>query len=667
MACGGILRTIIVGLAALTGAEAARAQQGVPIGNNLQFAETLARNTTYRLQRLGSADIDVNVWSGTTPDGKPARSPSNETALRDVIAEMHAAIAQCNERRLSNLKLRALTILQYMAAGQPDGPARRLAVTARLLASVRMSCNGRTYAADRQAKEVNAVIEGTFAPVIRRIQADIRQRGEQSRTAQQNPPSPEDIFAEIEEQEQAERQKAGKPQVRRQKQSRRTPKRAKTGNAAESRTATRPAQAGSIFEYTLVLPSQPQAYTAQIIDGATGDAVAGTRVDADAVVNWTPYGTLLPGRRYHLRFDGQTVLEFTPAEGHVADLRHLRTAPLVQLTAGATANAMTVPQLAAGTFFNGVAEAAILNSARSLNGGGGFISLQYELARDYLALAHLVRSHLAFAHALRLFIHGSYNTASGSANAGVAAGTDNVAQTYIVRNPASTSTGIFAGATGQAVTIDTKVDTYNWAAGIQVDTSAMPLANGVAGTPAAVLIPSFAIGLRHQHLTREDRIGQQSLTFADLHSVTNLNTTSNFLAPSFGFGLRAVPTNPAGPFGSIRAMIAPGMLWASASASQASQCGPCGAASPERNVSLRRDFSDSTFSVFAGASAEIGYQFNPSLKLSVLGSYEYMSHVPVLDVPVTPAEQPVRLGYGPGHTWQAGARLTLLFGPPPPP
>jgi hypothetical protein len=663
VACGGIVRAAIVMVAfsVLTGVEAARAQQGVEVGSNLQLAETLARNTTYKLQRLGDTDLNVNVWSGAMlPGGGQARK------LRDNVAAIRTAISLCDEPLLAFVKQEVLESLEYMSAGQSEDVVRRLAVTARLIASVRMSCNGRTYAADR--REIKSLFERTFAPVIRRIQADIHERrSQQGRTAQQGVPSPEDILAEIEEPEQTGRQKAGKPEVRRQKQASRTQERAKTGTTPKPQTAARTAREEHIFEYTFVLPREPQAYTARIVDSTTGTVVASTQVEAGEVVNWTPYGTLQPGRRYELRIDGRSVTGFTPSEGQVLDLARLPATPSLQVAAGGTTSAMRVPQLMAGTFFNGITEVAILNSARSLNGGGGFISLQYEFAREYLALTRFIQSRIAFAHAIRFFMHASYNTASGSANGSVAAGTDNVAQTYIVPNPASGSTGILAGATGQAVTVDTSIHTYNWAAGIQVDTSPVPLANGVAGPPAAVLIPSFDIGLRYQRLAREDRVSQQSLTFADLSSVTNLDATSDFLAPSFGVGLRAIPTGPEGPFGSVRGMVAPGVLWTDASASQFSQCGPCGAGSPERDVSLRRDFDDSKFSVIAGVSAEIGYQFNPNLKLSVLGSYEYMSHVPVLDIPITPTEQPVRLDYGPGHAWQAGARLTLQFAPLPPP
>lgn len=215
VACGSAARIGLLGLALvmLGGAAAAQTPAGVEVGNNLQVTEMLARNSTYRFELTTQADARVNMWSGTTADGTTARSPVNEAALRDVVTAMRAAIAQCNEKRLSDLKLHALGVLEYMAAGQAEDIARRAAVLARLINGVQMTCGGRTYAADGKARQAREVFNRAFTPVLQRIQADIQRREEQREravqqqgTVQQGPPSPEDILSEIEENEKAEKQ-----------------------------------------------------------------------------------------------------------------------------------------------------------------------------------------------------------------------------------------------------------------------------------------------------------------------------------------------------------------------------------------------------------------------------------------------------------------------------
>jgi hypothetical protein len=331
----------------------------------------------------------------------------------------------------------------------------------------------------------------------------------------------------------------------------------------------------------------------------------------------------------------------------------------IQVTASGNATGMSVPQVSGGTVITPGGEKPISNSSSRLKGGGMSLELWKEIDPRGFRIWKTINR-------LRFYVSGSYTTADGSSSGAVPAGGDGVAQTYIVPNPDGGSTGVNAGATGQSVTTDTDVKSYDLSTGFRFYFTPTFMGSSVGGDPV-IMTPNVDIGLTYRNLTRKDNIRQQSLTFDDLNSAIDLDTSSNFVGPNFGVGIGLMPTGPSGFFANLHGSVAPGVLWTDASAMQHSQCGPCGGGSPEFDVNLQRDFSDTTFSVIAGASAEIGYQISPSAKISVVGSYEYMSRVAVLDVPITPTEQPINLNYGSAESWQIKARLTWQFGAATPP
>ena len=120
---------------------------------------------------------------------------------------------------------------------------------------------------------------------------------------------------------------------------------------------------------------------------------------------------------------------------------------------------------------------------------------------------------------------------------------------------------------------------------------------------------------------------------------------------------------PSGPFAGVAGFLAPGALITDASARQASRCGPCGAASPEFNLVLQRDFADTAFALMAGVNGYVGYQFNPNFSVQAEASYQYLSRLMSLAVPTSPLRQPIGLAAGSSDVLWVGGRAVFKFDP----
>jgi hypothetical protein len=267
----------------------------------------------------------------------------------------------------------------------------------------------------------------------------------------------------------------------------------------------------------------------------------------------------------------------------------------------------------------------------------------------------------------------------GTGNGSVPIGGNNVAFTYLFPNPISGSTGIFAGATGQQVKISSDGRLIDVSFGLQHVTP-LPGPPSEPGNP--VILTQFdaqnsglyntpfdlqtSAGFRYRNFNLSHTIDQQSLFFPDLNTQIGLDQSSNFFGAQFGAGLVSRPPGPEGGFvGGIHAFVAPGILSTSGTAKQFSHCGPCGVQSPEFDVSLQRGFNDSRFSVIAGGSVHLGYQFNANAGVFVKGTVEHMTDVPFFQVPTTPAEQPVFVDYGSSTNLSFVAGLRVRFGEAP--
>lgn len=602
---------------------------GVEVGNNIQYITQLAKAGQFTVETFSDPSYSTTIWKGDAAGG-----------LDKYVNAMQSAIRYCNDTALGQAKLDAIGYLSGFVAKSPH-PALEIA---RAVLRVSMRCGNSTFTGADTVFQIRNLMQTVFAPI-----------------AEKERP-PEDILSEIEQDRQAER-KANEERKRSEKQSRRVRKESKSTHAPPrkkdvgkrfAKPATAPTEA--LFEYTVVLPDKPQGYTARIVDKATGGTVASVSNEAHTVTNWTPHSMLLPGQTYELVIDGKVEAEFTPEEGQVLNLAGRRPGQ-IQVSVGGTATSIQAPQIGGGTQSAGGSESSILRTSRWLHGSGADFNFQWELAREYLEVASFLEPYLAYARAVRFFMRASYQSTNGSESGSVPVGGNSVAQTYLFPNPDGGSTGVSAGATGQSVTASTDTRVYDVSPGLQFDLGANSSLGGMW-----TVTPMVDFGVRYQHAVRKDQINQQSLTYTDLNSSIGLDVQSNFVAPNIGAGLRLMPTGPSGVFANLHGSVAPGVLWTNASATQSSRCGPCGISSPQYNLSLERDFNGTTFSVVAGIDAEIGYQLSPQAKISILGSYEYTSRMPFMDVPVSPSNQPVELDYGSGQAWRVGAQLKVMLG-----
>jgi len=325
-------------------------------------------------------------------------------------------------------------------------------------------------------------------------------------------------------------------------------------------------------------------------------------------------------------------------------------APGAACDQGGGATWVDVPRVKGGTQFDPISatEIPVAYSANVLTGGGGklFATIPTNgntLWGDYF------------------FINASGSAFDGSGSGFVPIGGAVVAFTYLYPNPISSSTGIFAGASGQQVRIRSAGHLIDVSLGLKGVT---PLPGPLGGPSVQPLDLHTTAGFRYRNFDQSHTIDQQSLFFPDLHSQIGLDQSSNFFGAQFGVGLLSRPPGPQGGFvGGIHAFVALGLLSTSATAKQFSHCGPCGIAGPEYNVSLQRGFDDSRFAVIVGGSVHLGYQFGGGTGLFVKGTVEHMTNVPFFQVPTTPTEQPISIDHGTSTNASVMAGFTHRFDP----
>jgi hypothetical protein len=308
---------------------------------------------------------------------------------------------------------------------------------------------------------------------------------------------------------------------------------------------------------------------------------------------------------------------------------------------GAYAN-VNVPSFGAGTQFVAALarEVEILRSPRNLSSAGGAVEFRAPVSSVFGADVPSIFSQVAFYAKLE----GS--SFWGSESGSVPIGGNNVAYTYLFSNPATGTTGVLAGATGQDISIKANGEAIRFRAGAEWQAS------------LASLRTVYAIisgGLAFDYTDSGYEITQQSLFFPDVSSRTKLRVDDYFFAPYIGAGVRFDDGNV---FASLSGFVAPGGLYTDASAKQKNLCGPC--PNPgDRNFKLRSSFSNTRFAVQTGVDLRIGARLTPSVAIEGGFQYVHTSHAAFLRPPTTPTEQPVSLDYG--STNRFGGRLGVRF------
>jgi hypothetical protein len=170
---------------------------GVELGNNLFIVTNLAKSTTYKTDEFSGPDRTYSVWDGQMIIGG---TTIRHSGLRGDVEAMQRAIATCDERELTRLKLSALEFLEYLAVSAPALAAR----LAQYIRAARMTCDGQTYTAGENSNELRAYFTRTFGPTIRRLDEAAKAREAKKQSAAQTAPPPvEDILSEIEQDREA--------------------------------------------------------------------------------------------------------------------------------------------------------------------------------------------------------------------------------------------------------------------------------------------------------------------------------------------------------------------------------------------------------------------------------------------------------------------------------
>jgi hypothetical protein len=287
------------------------------------------------------------------------------------------------------------------------------------------------------------------------------------------------------------------------------------------------------------------------------------------------------------------------------------------------------PSFGAGTTFNVALgrEVPIIFSPRNLTFAGGAVDFRAPVSSVFGADVPSPFSQMAFY--AKLEGYSFWGSESGS----VPFGGNNVAYTYLFPNPATGTTGVLAGATGQDISIKAKGEAIKFRAGAEWETSLADLR-----TVSAFITGGFAF----DYTDSGYEIMQQSLFFPDVSSRTKLRVDDYFFAPQIGAGVRLDDGNI---FASVSGFVAPGLLYTSASAKQKNLCGPCPIAG-DRDFKLSSSFSNTRFAVQTGIDLKLGARLTPSIAVEGGFQYVYTSHAGFLRPPTTPNAQPVSLGYG---------------------
>jgi hypothetical protein len=306
---------------------------------------------------------------------------------------------------------------------------------------------------------------------------------------------------------------------------------------------------------------------------------------------------------------------------------------------------LNVPSFGAGTQFIAALgrEVQILASPRNLTFAGGMAELRIPATQVFGSDVRSPFSQMAFYARLGGF------SFWGSESATVPIGGNNVAYTFLFPNPATTTTGILAGASGQQISIKAEGEGIKFRAGAewQLWTSAQVQA----------FEAFFSGGLAFDYMDTGYKITQQSLFFQDVSTRTKLRIDDYFVAPYFEAGARL---DDGKFYASVSGFVAPGAVITDASAKQRIRCGPC--VNPgDRDVRLSRSFNESRFAVQAGFNLKVGTRITPAISLEGSFGFVHSSQAAFIRPPTTPSEQPVRLDYGSRNSFGGGVVIRYRF------
>jgi len=233
----------------------------------------------------------------------------------------------------------------------------------------------------------------------------------------------------------------------------------------------------------------------------------------------------------------------------------------------------------------------------------------------------------------------AYRHAEEEASAGVDVGGPRVATVYFDRAP-NGSTGVSLGQTGADVKIESVFSKLAFYAQYSHDVTDLLLgapARGHDGHQARI-----GLGLAFQRVDLSHDAVQTSRTFNDIRSSADIDGETHVVGPRLEAGLSCrmdwgVPFS----FG-IEGYVVPGYAFGSGTARQRSICPLCPAA--ERDLTIARDQDRSGFALIAGFTGRVAVDVTDRIQLGVEGGFEHTNTLYSWRIPVSPVEQPARLG-----------------------
>ncbi len=242
-----------------------------------------------------------------------------------------------------------------------------------------------------------------------------------------------------------------------------------------------------------------------------------------------------------------------------------------------------------------------------------------------------------------------YGYADGSASGMIAPGGVFTGRTYLLPNPATGTTGVFYGATGQAIDIESH--THQFGADLVVGT------NVFSGQTSGWRYSLFAGGgFSYRFDWTGNTIDERNLSFDNIWSRTEFTNDDHF----FGARLAAGAKLDNGRWhGSLTAHLTPGIVVSNASARQWNVCALCPPA--EQSFMLEHQRTKTGFGVRTGLGATVDYDLTRSFRIGASVQFDYISRQSVWRNPVTPGKGPPHLGVSDAALIRFAIRGVFVF------
>jgi hypothetical protein len=308
------------------------------------------------------------------------------------------------------------------------------------------------------------------------------------------------------------------------------------------------------------------------------------------------------------------------------------------------------PQVPGGTIFTRFGDPTsampLAWSGSTLSGGGVRIDAKIPLGdpfgtrRDWIFTP---RVHYGYAEAHASGAVAPRGPAGSTTTVGPFTG-----RSYLSPAPDGT-TGLFYGATGQAVDIDSHTHQF----GLDLLFATRLLQGQMHGWQYSVFAGG---GLSYRFDWISHAIDERNLSFDGVWSRTELKTDDHFFSARFAGGVKVENGRW---HGSLAAYVAPGVMVSSASARQWNACSIC--SPPNDSFMVTHERTKSGFGVRTGVEATVSYRLTRSIRIGAFAQFDYSSRQSVWRNPVKPQLGPPHLGVDDAMTAAFGVRIGIFI------